>query len=68
MKEFYKEDLANHFGIELYADGRNIMGVATAEVDAGKLLSSENTRTECRHCLPIFAVGCLIEHKRFPGL
>jgi len=40
MKESYKEDLANHFGLELYADGGNVMGVATTEVYAGKLLSS----------------------------
>jgi len=50
MRESYKEDLANHFGLELYADGGNIMGVATTEVHAGKLLSSEITHTECRHC------------------
>jgi len=48
MRESYKEDLANHFGLELYADGGNVMGVATTEVHAGKLLSSEITRTECR--------------------
>ena len=29
MKESYKEDLANHFGLELYADDGNVMGVAT---------------------------------------
>ncbi|MFN7890161.1 MAG: hypothetical protein ACK5OC_07720 [Pirellula sp.] len=47
MKESYQEDLANHFGLELYADGGNVMGVATTEVYAGKLLSSEITHTEC---------------------
>jgi hypothetical protein len=51
MKESYKEDLANHFGLELYADDGNVMGVATTEVYAGKLLSSEITRSECRHCV-----------------
>ena len=51
MKECYKEDLANRFGLELYADDGNVMGVATTEVYAGKLLSSEITLTECRHCL-----------------
>ena len=51
MRESYKEDLANRFGLELYADGGNVMGVATTEVYAGKLLSSEITHTECRHCL-----------------
>jgi hypothetical protein len=40
MKESNKEDLANHFGLELYADGGNVMGVATTEGYAGKLLSS----------------------------
>jgi len=40
MKESTKEDLANHFGVELYADGVDVMGVATTEVYAGKLLSS----------------------------
>jgi hypothetical protein len=51
MKESYKEDLANHFGLELYADDGNVLGVATTEVYAGKLLSSEITRFECRHCV-----------------
>ena len=51
MRESYKEDLANRFGLELYADGGNVMGVATTEVYAGKLLSSEITPTECRHSL-----------------
>ena len=40
MKGSTKEDLANHFGHELYADGVNVMGVATTEGYAGKLLSS----------------------------
>ena len=40
MKESTKEDLANHFGLELYADGGDVMGVATTEGYAGKLLSS----------------------------
>jgi len=35
MKESYKEDLANQFGLELYADGGNVMGIATTEVYAG---------------------------------
>jgi len=48
MRESYKEDLDNHFGLELYADGGNVMGVATTEVYAGKLLSSKITHTECR--------------------
>jgi len=40
MKESYKEDLANHFGHESNADDGNVVGVATAVVYAGKLLSS----------------------------
>jgi hypothetical protein len=40
MKESYRNDLANHFGLELYADGGNVVGVATTEGYAGKLLSS----------------------------
>ena len=34
MKESYKEDLANHFGHESYADDGNVVGVATAVVYA----------------------------------
>ena len=40
MKESTKEDLANHFGHESYADDGNVVGVATAVGYAGKLLSS----------------------------
>ena len=46
MKESYKEDLANQFGLELYADGDNAMGLATTEGYAGKLLSSEIRRPD----------------------
>ncbi len=46
MKESTKEDLGNHFGLELYADGGNVMGVATAVGYAGKLLSSEIRRPD----------------------
>ena len=46
MKESTKEDLANHFDLELYADGGNGMGVATTEGYAGKLLSSEIRRPD----------------------
>jgi len=34
MRESYKEDLANHFELEEYADCGNVMGVATTEVHA----------------------------------
>ncbi len=40
MKESYKEDLANYFGHESYADDGNVVGVATAVLYAGELLSS----------------------------
>jgi len=50
MKESYKEDLASNFGLELYADDGNGLGVATAEVYAGKLMSSEINHSVRRHC------------------
>ncbi len=51
MRESYSEDLASHAGLESYADGGNVMGVATAEVYAGELLSSEITIFVCRPSL-----------------
>jgi hypothetical protein len=51
MKESYSEDLASHAGLESYADGGNVIGVATAEVYAGELLSSEITFSVRRPCL-----------------
>ena len=42
MKESYKEDLASNFGLELYADDGNGMGVATTGVYAGKLMSYDS--------------------------
>lgn len=30
MQESYEEDLASHFGLEPYADGGNVVGVASA--------------------------------------
>ena len=56
LRDSFKEDLADHFGLELYADGGNVMDVATTEVateavHAGKLLSSEITHSECWNCL-----------------
>jgi len=50
MKESYKVDLASNFGLELYADDGNGLGVATAEVYAGKLMSSEINHSVRRHC------------------
>ena len=43
MKESYSESIASYTGPESYADGGNTVGVATAGVYAGKLLSSEIT-------------------------
>ena len=51
MKESYSEDLASHTGLELYADGGNVVGVATTEVHAGELLSSDITLFVRRPCL-----------------
>ena len=43
MRESNSEDLASHTGLELYAGDGNVAGVATTEVYAGELLSSEIT-------------------------
>jgi hypothetical protein len=48
MKESYREDLANHFGLEPYAAGGNIGGVASVRGNAGQLLSSEILTFVCR--------------------
>ena len=48
MKESYKEDLANHFGLEPYAVDGNIGGVASVRGNAGQLLSSEILIIACR--------------------
>jgi hypothetical protein len=48
MKESYKEDLANHFGLEPYAVDGNIRGVASVRGNAGQLLSSEILTLACR--------------------
>ncbi len=50
MKESYKEDLANHLGLEPYAADGNIGGVASARGNVGQLLSSEITNFVCRSC------------------
>ena len=50
MKESYREDIASYSGLELYADDGNVVGVATAEVYAGKLMSSEINHFVRRHC------------------
>lgn len=48
MKESYSEDLASRAGPELYADGGNVVGVATTGVHTGQPLSSDITRLVCR--------------------
>ena len=50
MKESYKEDLANHFGLEPYAVDGNIGGVASARGSVGQSLSSEILTFACRSC------------------
>ena len=50
MKESYKEDLANHLGLEPYAVDGDIGGVASARGNVGQLLSSEIFTFACRSC------------------
>jgi len=47
MKESYSEVLARHAGPESYADRGNTLGVATAGVHAGSVLSSVNSFIPC---------------------
>ena len=48
MKESYKEDFANHFGLEPYAGDGNFAGVASARGSVGQLLSSDIFTFACR--------------------
>jgi len=50
MKESYKEELANHLGLEPYAADGDIGGVALGRGNVGQLLSSEITLLACRSC------------------
>ena len=50
MKESCRDDIASYSGFELYADDGNVVGVVTAEVYAGKLLSYEINHSVRRHC------------------
>lgn len=54
MKESYREDLANHFGLEPYAVGGDIGGVASGRGNAGQLTQrvpgSEIINPVCRSC------------------
>ena len=47
MKESYSEVLARHAGPESYADRGNTLGVATAGVHTGPVLSSVNNFIPC---------------------
>ncbi len=47
MKESYSEVFARHAGPESYADRGNTVGVATARVHAGPVLSSVNSFIPC---------------------
>ncbi len=47
MKESYSEVFARHAGPESYADRGNTLGVATAGVHAGPVLSSVNRFIPC---------------------
>lgn len=50
MKESYRENLASSSGLEPYAGGGDIVGVAWGKGDAGQPLSSEITHFVCRPC------------------
>ncbi len=48
MKESYRGELANYYGLGPYAGDGNIAGVASARGNAGQPLSSENIPLVCR--------------------
>ncbi len=50
MKESDREDLASSSGLEPYADGGNVVGVASGRGDAGQPLSSDINSFVCRSC------------------
>ena len=50
MKESYRESLASHSGLEPYAGGGDLAGVASARGNTGQPLSSEITISVCRSC------------------
>jgi len=53
MKESYSEVLARHAGPESYADRGNTLGVATAGVHTGTVLSSVNNFIPCADVVPV---------------
>ena len=50
MKESYRENLASYSGLEPYAGGGNLAGVASARGNAGQPLNSEISLSVCRSC------------------
>ncbi len=50
MKESYREELASHSGLEPYAGGGNVAGVASVRGNAGQPLSSDIITSVCRSC------------------
>ena len=50
MKESYRESLASHSGLEPYAGGGDLAGVASARGNTGQPLSSDITLSVCRSC------------------
>ncbi len=60
MKESYRESLASHSGLEPYAGGGDLAGVASARGNTGQPLSSDITLFVCR--------SRLIREKAIPSL
>ena len=50
MKESYREDLASRSGLDPYAGGGDVAGVASVRGNAGQLLSSDIKPFACRSC------------------
>ena len=50
MKESYREDIASRSGLDPYAGGGDVAGVASVRGNAGQPLSSEIITLVCRSC------------------
>ncbi len=50
MKESYREELASRSGLDPYAGGGDVAGVASVRGNAGQPLSSDITTSACRSC------------------
>ena len=50
MKESYREDIASYSGLEPYAGGGDLAGVASARGSTGQPWSSDITISVCRSC------------------